>query len=94
MKEESRLGIVQAASWALQRHVSNPSNLSPYQINNLCNRIELYSTNRPNYSLHPINKVTIKIRKKETQTRGPHPLRTDGRHVDSKGVVKELLEHI
>ena len=91
MKEKSKLQIVRAASWALQRHVSNPSNLSSYQVNNLRNQIKLYSTNYPNYSLPPTNTASIKIRKKKTQTRGHHHLKTDERLMDSKGVVRDLL---
>ena len=94
MKEESKKGIVKAATWALQRHMSNSSNLSKHQVKNLQNRIRLYSTNTPHYSLRSNIKVTVKSNKKEKQTRVPRPLQLDEELLDDKGAVRDMLARL
>ena len=94
MKEESKAGIVRAATWALRRHMSNTSNLSKHQVRNLQNRIKLYSTNDPHYSLRSNIKAKVKSNKKEKQTRVFRPLQINQEPLDDKGAVRDMLARL
>ena len=73
---------------------AQPSNLTQYQIKNLQNRIKLYSTNNPHYSLRSNIEVTVKSNKKEKQTRVPRPLQLDEEMLDDKGAVRDILARL
>ena len=94
MKEESKAGIVVAATWALRRHMSNASKLSKHQVRNLQNRIKLYSTNDPHYSLRSNIKAKVKSNKKEKQTRVFRPFQSHQEPLDDKGAVRDMLARL
>ena len=67
MKADSLQGISNAAHWALQRHRSSKSNLSPHQLRNIKKRIDFSK------SSCFIPESSDPWCKKSAQTRGVHP---------------------